>query len=249
MFPPHEIDFAPYFYARHCLPDRDDAMMLEAQELRFKVYCEECHFLACDDFPNGREFDEFDKFSVHFCAFNLSHELVGYARLVLPDGAGKFPFERYCNTYANGITLPAASSSAEISRMIVRADYRRRRGDNISGATNTEDVERGLAERRSNSPQILLSLYKRMYLYSIDHGIQNWYAAMERPVARALARIGAFTFHDIGPEQDYFGPVAPYIANLDDIATSVTSRNIDMLNWLRRPVPDASLGGSTREGK
>lgn len=230
-----EIDFAPYFYSRHCLIGRDDAALTTAQELRFQVYCEECKFLPIALYPARREWDDADSTAAHFCAFNLEHELVGYARLVEADSARRFPFQNHCTVYPTASGLPAPSAAVEISRMIVRADYRRRRGDTINGVTvdDGEAVER--VERRSNSPQILLSLYRQMFQYSRAQGLTHWYAAMERPVARALARIGGFAFHDIGPEEDYFGPVVPYLADLDDIADSVRRRSPAMLDWMTRP--------------
>jgi N-acyl amino acid synthase of PEP-CTERM/exosortase system len=232
-----DYDFAPYFYARQILPNRDPTAFRLAQELRYKVYCEECGYLARADYPDGLEHDRFDEHSAHFCAFNMKQELVGYARLVSANKDGKFPFESYCATTPTVHARPPSTESAEISRMIVRQDYRRRRGDMINGLILPEEHDANRAERRSNSPQILLSIYRQMYQYSIANKITCWYAAMERPVARALSRIGSFTFHEIGPEQDYFGPVAPYIANLEEIESSVTSRNRAMLEWLKRVDP------------
>jgi N-acyl amino acid synthase of PEP-CTERM/exosortase system len=211
--------------------------MMQAKRLRYQVYVEECRFLSPADHPLGQESDEFDTWSAHFCAFNRPRELVGYCRLVRANDQSRFPFEDHCQVALDERDRPPLTATAEISRMIVRSDYRRRRGDTIVGVTVTQGGADGapqVGERRTNSPQILLSLFRQMYLYSTSHGIEYWYAAMERHVARALARIGAFTFREIGPEIDYFGPVVPLLARLTDIESSVRSRDPAMLAWLQR---------------
>lgn len=230
-----EVDFAPYFYSTECVPEQDPGLWHQIQRLRYQVYVEECGFLSPEQYPGGLEVDEFDGRSAHFCAFNRSGELVGYSRLVRPNQTARFPFEDHCQIFEPmGDRVPLLQA-AEISRMIVRADYRRRRGDTVPGV-NLEQGDASLrqTERRMNSPQILLSVFRQMYQYSVTHDVGFWYAAMERHVARALARIGAFAFREIGPERDYFGPVVPLLAKISDIESSVRERDPAMLAWLER---------------
>lgn len=239
------VDYSPYFFSRECVIEAEPETLREIQELRYAVYCEECKFIPSSNFPNRRETDRFDTISAHFCAFNKSSELVGYSRLVRATDEGRFPMNDHCKVYASHFDLPPASATAEVSRMIVRSDYRRRRGDRINGSGEC-DGQVDQTQRRSNSPQILLSLYRQMYQYSGKNNILNWYAAMERPVARALTRIGAFSFVEIGPEEDYFGPVVPYLTKISEIEDSVARHNPAMLAWLTRQDSGAATGNAAR---
>ena len=108
-------------------------------ELRFQVYCKECGYLPPANYPEGLEVDEYDADAVHFCAFNSMDELVGYVRLVRPAESGVFPFQMHCPDLLEGVTLPEPSKSVEISRLMVREDYRRRRGDMLSGVNTNSD--------------------------------------------------------------------------------------------------------------
>jgi hypothetical protein len=58
---------------------------------------------------------------------------------------------------------------------------------------------------------------------------------MERPLARALARLG-FAFQQIGAETDYYGPVAPYMADLRELEVKLGEARPDLLTWMRSPM-------------
>jgi N-acyl amino acid synthase of PEP-CTERM/exosortase system len=231
--------FAPYFRSRQAHPGPDDALMAQVFGLRFQVYCVECGFLPAASYPSGRETDRFDAQSAHFCAFNGNDELVGYVRLVRAGAAQTLPFLDNCVLQAPpGVALldfaQTAQTSAEISRLMVRHDYRRRRHDNLAGVTVQPGGASPTHEKRRDTPQILLSLYRQMYAYSHEHGIRHWYAAMEPALGRVLARMD-FAFVQIGPLADYYGPVAPYRADVRELEARLGSRNPGLLAWLRAP--------------
>jgi N-acyl amino acid synthase of PEP-CTERM/exosortase system len=183
-----------------------------ALQLRYQVYCIEYNFLSAEDYPDGVETDEYDDNAAHFYAFDQADDLAGYVRLVLPNEQAEFPFQRHCGLSA-GTQLPLGHHAAEISRLMVRGDYRRRHSDKLSGVTAQQNAAAFSGDRRHQSPLILLNLYRQMYQYSLQQGIRYWYAAMERPLARSLSRLG-FGFLPIGPDTDYYGPVTPYLADL-----------------------------------
>lgn len=215
------------------MPD-DPAMMECAFRLRYEVYCRDCHFLNEEDYPEHSEKDEHDPSSLHAVAFNLQGEVVGYSRLVMPDARGLFPWQAHCAELLSGVVLPAPASSAEVSRLMVHRDYRRRRGDVVQGASVglPEPAPDDFKERYRRRPQILLALYRQMYLHSCQNGIRYWYAAMERSLAGALEMMG-FPFHRIGPESDYFGPVAPYLADLRVLEQVLEEKMPELLTWIR----------------
>lgn len=220
-------------HGRRLHPSHDLAFR-SALELRFQVYCVECNFLSADGYPDGMESDEHDDGATHFYAFDAQEELVGYVRLVRPDPDHLFPIQRNCSLSVDSSLLPAPESAAEISRLMVRNDYRRRRGDRLSGVTAEQNQAAFAGERRHEAPQVLLSLYRQMYAYSRENGIRHWYAAMERPLARSLLRLN-FAFRSVGPEADYYGPVAPYIADLRELEAQVGARRPELLQWLQTP--------------
>src|SRR5690606_53854 len=145
----------------------------------------ECGFLNAEDCPNGLELDEHDVTSAHFVALSLQQELAGYVRLVRPDAVQTFPFQMHCVALMEGVVLPPPERSAEISRLMVHRYYRRRHGERPPVGAPVEDLKLSASanELRNPSPQILLSLYRQMYVYSLRNDIRFWYAAMERSLA------------------------------------------------------------------
>ena len=211
-----------------------DVALRSALKLRYEVYCLECNFLSPDDYPDGIETDEHDEDAAHFYAFDSDEELVGYVRLVRPDAARQFPIQRHCELSLEHAALPIPQQAAEISRLMVRYDYLRGRGDRLSGVTAEQNNAAFAGERRHEAPQILLSLYRQMYAYSRENGLRYWYAAMEKPLARSLLRLD-FPFQSIGPQTDYYGPVAPYLADLRHLEERVGARHPALLAWFQRP--------------
>lgn len=206
-----------------------------ALELRYQVYCVERSFLEAEDYPDGVETDEHDDAAAHFHAFDEVRDLVGYVRLISPDAEQRFPLQQHCGNFADGVLLPPAHQAAEISRLMIRGDFRRQRGSSrLSGVTAEVNNAILSGSRRFETPNILLGLYKQMYIHSLASGIRYWYAAMERPLARSLARAG-FSFEPIGPETDYYGPVLPYLADLRELEASVGARQPDLLAWMTCP--------------
>lgn len=228
-------DFSPYFRGLKLRPATDRALMQGVHSLRFQVYCSECGFLPAEDYPGGMEADIHDAVSQHFCALNLQQELAGYVRLVPADALGRFPFQAHCAGLFDSVALPPPQQAGEISRLIVHKRYRRRRGDTLAGVTIASPGQPPPQERRNDSPQILLTVFRQMYAASVAHNIRYWYAAMEHPLARALKQLG-FHFKQIGPVTDYYGPVAPYLADLRELEASVGQVKPDLLRWMSEPM-------------
>ncbi len=203
----------------------------KALAMRYEVYCIECNFLSPGDYPDGVETDEHDEHAAHFYAFDDEEELVGYVRLVKPDPESRFPFQKHCDL-SSGVELPNPGQAAEISRLMVRSDYRRRQSSGLSNATAQQNSAVFKVDRRHQAPAVLLNLYRQMYQHCLSHDIRFWYAAMEKPLSRSLARLG-FSFVSIGPATDYYGPVAPYLADLRTLEAEVLQRDADLMDWLR----------------
>lgn len=232
--PSSTTDFAPYFHSHHRAFRGQEMLMGQAYQLRFQTYCLECGFLPEQNYPNRQEKDAFDSHSEHFCAYNSREELVGYVRLVHADQENRFPFQHHRLEIFDSVDLPPAEESGEISRLIVSQNYRRRRGDNMAGIAAEDPNSDSRQERRVQSPQILLSLYRQMYSMSIRNDIRYWYAAMEPSLARSLSHMN-FGFKQIGPPADYYGMVAPYVADLRELEERIAAKTPDLMEWLRAP--------------
>lgn len=207
----------------------------EIAALRYQVYCLERGFLDPEDYPSEIEVDEYDSRSMHAAAFMPDGRLVGAVRLVLATSSQRFPFEKHCRVFES-FSFPPREQCGEVSRLVVRKNFRRRPGDDMRGTTKdfqelgkpcaTNPPSRPDRDRRSNSPEILLGLYREMYRFSRQNGIRYWFSAMERALLRSMSRIG-FKFIPIGPQADYYGPVTPFMSDLDGF--KVTMQNHDLL--------------------
>lgn len=217
-------------------PALDDLYML-----RYEVYCIECAFLDPANYENGKESDEYDDCSTHFAAYARDRTLVGTVRLVQPPKDMAYPFMAHCEVF-NRAGLPPRAEAAEISRLVVKKTYRRRRGDSLQGiskeflsgdAPPESSIPAGQIDRRTDTPLLLLGLYREMCRYSCGNGIRYWYAAMERSLARALERMG-FKFEPIGPAADYYGKVTPYVVDLHELRERVGKDNAVFMAWLNK---------------
>lgn len=229
-----------YFYLR-CHEHASEAELRPIYALRYAIYCEECGFLPSEDYPDQLESDEYDVHSALFSAVNEGEEVVGTSRLVLGrEVEQQLPFVSHCPPNAD-FEFPPAAESAEISRLAVHSNYRRRKGDTLFGV-NEEELKRepgekdaASGERRANAPLLVLGLYREMYCYSKANDIRYWYAAMEASLARVLSHFG-FKFTVIGPRQDYYGPVRPYLGDLRKLEKELAESSPEMLAWFQSPL-------------
>jgi N-acyl amino acid synthase of PEP-CTERM/exosortase system len=239
---PKRDPLTPYFTFTQLMRDRlESALFKEILRLRYEVYCLECHYLDAREYDEGLETDSYDIRSYHVGAHNLEGLLVGTVRLVFASEAEVFPFEEHCKVF-DDFDFPPRAQCAEVSRLVVRKDFRRRPGDSLQGVSK-EFQEKGKVEdisplkehkpgphRRSSSPQILLGMYREMYRHSRKAGIRYWFAAMEKGLARSLGKMG-FHFVAVGPEGDYYGPVAAYVVDLWELHDNLRHANEFLACW------------------
>jgi N-acyl amino acid synthase of PEP-CTERM/exosortase system len=231
----------PYFDFDKVLRNVVESHVLrDIRKLRYDVYCLECAYLEAGEYDDGLEVDEYDGASIHFAAYTLDkRDIVGTVRLVQPGDDQVYPFQAHCPTFDHFV-FPPREHCAEISRLVVRKTHRRRRGDSMEGIS-AEFQEKGKLseirakpmigkEKRGNSPLLILGLYREMYRYSRANGIRYWYAAMERSLARSLEKMG-FKFVPIGPQTDYYGPVTPFMADLNELNARLQKENKFLAAW------------------
>ena len=106
---------------------QDEQQLTEIYKLRYKVFCLEWGFEKQDSHAGRMVTDVYDKNAIHFAALDENQKTVG-AIMLIPDSSEGFPLEKYCELDINPDELPR-NSLAEISRMVVHRDYRRRSED------------------------------------------------------------------------------------------------------------------------
>jgi len=125
------VGFRKYFVA---LPALDDELKRAAYRIRHAVYCEELGYEPVR--PDGLETDEYDAQASHCLLQGVAHpRYVGCIRIVSPrreDPQRPLPFELLCGatldrTVVDPARLPR-ERIAEVSRLAVIRQYRRRRG-------------------------------------------------------------------------------------------------------------------------
>jgi N-acyl amino acid synthase of PEP-CTERM/exosortase system len=217
---------------------RPDEVPTELFKLRYDVYCIERAFLNPDDSYEGMEFDDYDDCATHFAAYTMDETLIGTVRLVTPRAGRAFPFELHCRPFAD-FRMPPHAQCAEISRLAVKRSHRRRRADSVLGipgftpaSVHPTMLSPQVERRSSNSPMLLLGMYREMYRHSRAKGIRYWLAAMERSLAYSLEKMG-FRFQAIGPAADYYGEVTPYMLDLGVLMPELDENNPPLGEWFQ----------------
>jgi N-acyl amino acid synthase of PEP-CTERM/exosortase system len=205
--------------------------LYETFRLRYQVYCLEREFLPAEEHPTASESDHFDAVSEHFSAYDRHQQIAGSVRLVGHSPEHGYPFQSHCPVFSDA-WLPPNEEAQEISRLVVSKLYRRRQGDNWFGVSeeNPDDLPEDIAAKRGGHPIIVLGMYREMYRYSKQNGVNYWYAAMERSLVRLLGRYG-FDFKPVGPQIDYYGPVAIYLASLAELEKRLSAESPELFAW------------------
>lgn len=221
-------------------PRNDDAQLLEAiYRLRYQVYVNEWGFEKPEDHPDGLEKDLHDAHSKHFyaCA-DSGREVIGTARMILPSSA-PFPIEEHFDI----VYAKPGGKVAEISRLAISKDFRRRAIDRVifnKDMTHIEDLarhEESLAnvenERRKCEHELVRGIYLMIYRESVRIGLTHWYAVMARGLYVMLARWGIH-FVQIGAEREYHGIRAPYVLSIRELEDSLQKKNPELLTLARQ---------------
>jgi N-acyl amino acid synthase of PEP-CTERM/exosortase system len=192
-------------------------LMDQVYRLRFQVYCEECQFIKEEEYPDDREQDKYDQYALHFVVED-NFEVIGTMRLILDSSEG-FPLEERCgNELQFDKTSVPRDKIAEISRLVISKDYRRRKDD---GLYYTPEFDEKSLLGNSNNPfrrirTMTFGMYRELYHESKRRGLTHWYALMEKSLWKLLD-LNGFVFKPIGNEIDYYGMVTPYIGCIEEI--------------------------------
>jgi N-acyl amino acid synthase of PEP-CTERM/exosortase system len=212
----------------------DDAPQLleKSYRLRYQVYCVERRFLSEEDYPDQLEVDEFDTRAVHVGAVDAHGELVGTVRILKGTVAG-LPMFRHCSLFPDQATLyDSANTLVEVSRLAI-SRHTRRRDDVVLGMRAAPAAEAGsvfrISDQRDGRNDLFGTLLKGGYQAAKRMGATHLFTATEKSLQRWLSHYG-FPFSLVGPESDYYGPVAPYVMNLAAFDQMILERRIAALD-------------------
>ena len=189
-----------------CTPEQ----VLEAQRLRYRVYCEERGF---EPGENGLEQDAFDASSRHILVRSKANGMVyGTVRIVLAPADSShdsFPMNQVCENFVLA-PLPTAATG-EISRFALTRD---RLG--ISSAA---------------SAMMRLFLMRGIVEVSGQHALTHWCAIMESSLLRLL-RATAIHFQPVGPTVEHHGTRQPAIGSISTVLDRIHREQLQVWKFV-----------------
>lgn len=216
------------------VPAVSEPLKWENYHLRHEVYCHELGFEP--EMAGEVELDEYDPNSLH-CLIRAvaTDRYIGCARLVRADPDNldaPLPFETLCSeSLDRSIVDPAKldrTKIAEISRLAIIDQYRRRRGERERPFTLVNDEEESEAhvKKRVRLPYLALGLYLGLLALAKHHGIKKLFLLTEPCLATSIAHLGVEVIR-IGNAIDHRGTRVPSMLDVEHI--------LSIMNPLIRP--------------
>ncbi|MEP1216148.1 MAG: PEP-CTERM/exosortase system-associated acyltransferase [Marinobacter sp.] len=209
----------------------------EVFAVRYQVYCIDRPFEDPNCFADKREHDSYDPQSAHaLIRHRITGDSVAAVRLVMAGDnpeQSDFPMERPCLPRMDQSAQKAFAGArreqiAEISRMSVSREFRRRLNEDLSATgisdfTCYTDAENG----KRAMPYISLGLFSAILQMSVRHGITHWMAVMEPAQLRLLKRFGV-EFDHVGPVMEYHGRRRPAFTEAASLIEGIRQRRPDV---------------------
>ena len=203
--------FKQYF---EIVPALTDALKDEVYRVRHEVYCKDLKYESLR--PDSRETDEHDPNSLHLLMRSIkTGEFVGCTRIVRPpldDPHYQLPFEKTCGgTLDRSIIEPAKLARhtiAEVSRLAVIADYRRRKGE-ANHAVGISNEDFGTADQ-PRFPFIPVGLYLGTTELARQNGVDTVFVLTEERLALHFTKLG-FDLNYIGSPVEHHGKRIPSV--------------------------------------
>ena len=243
------VGFSKYFSA---VPATTEALRDECFRIRHEVYCKELQYEPLR--PDGRETDTYDAHSV-YCLLraNESGRFIGCIRLILPnpqDPATLFPFEKTCAaTIERNLVDPLKldrSKIAEVSRLAVVSAYRRRKGEqDTEGTISQEDFG---SPERPRFPYVPVGLYLGMIAQAQRFGIDTLFVLTEPRLARHLSLLGVH-IKRIGGPVEHRGKRVPSMMSVPSIVGGFGPFVRPLFEQIDGEVRAAYGGTSTASGR
>ncbi|MBA6328704.1 PEP-CTERM/exosortase system-associated acyltransferase [Colwellia sp. MB02u-6] len=194
-----------------------DELRDEVFRIRHNVYCEELAYEKIKD--GGKEQDEFDAQSIFaMIKHKPSDTYTSCVRVVKSANETELlPIEKYCLDSIQNKELHPSNfprhEIAEISRLAVKAEFRRRKTDKFKGSAVGTINEPTYSETELRCfPFIAIGLYMAAAAMGMETGVKHVYVMMEPRLARSMKFVG-INYIQLGEAIDYHGLRAPYYIN------------------------------------
>ncbi len=210
-------------------------------EFRYEIFCTELHRIAPSSFPQSStgqpmETDQYDQYSRHFMSYHkATGKPAASVRIIFPNQIGLNVTSRY--VIDRPLPYPDAREDniGEISRMAISPQFRRRKEDNgkpFQGDPEPE-MSRLPDNHRRHQPELVLGMYREIYLLCKQNGIEYCMAAMENRFSRLLKTLG-FPWAAIGPVNPNVDPPRRvYLIGAGEIELSLSQRETCILGFLQ----------------
>lgn len=208
------------------VPVTDRVHVEAAFRIRHSVYCEDLGWEVPS--ASGMEEDPYDAHSLHcLIRSRASGAYIGCVRLVLAapdDERAPLPFERTCadaidRSVCDPATFPRGSV-AEVSRLAIVGQYRRRKSEEKTPGTLHES-DFGTASR-PRFPWPLVGLYMGVFATADRHGLEKLFLLAEPRLLRHLNRIGIVN-RQIGSPVEHRGTRVPAVMDVREVVANLDS--------------------------
>jgi N-acyl amino acid synthase of PEP-CTERM/exosortase system len=212
--------------------------------IRYQVYCSETGWENAQAFPDQMEKDSFEDRSAHFIIRSrATGDWIAATRLVL-GSLDELPLSKVAKideglltTFMSGTEPADRKHAAEVSRLCVVSQYRRRaheRNTPFQVPWNPEDsspLMLASPTERRRAPWLMLGMFRAAVDYSAENGIRFWYFLIADSLARILQSLG-IELQQIGPGAEHRGIRRPYVRALKQGATTIERKSHDVFESL-----------------
>ncbi len=243
-FPRLRSKFKSFFSV---VPATSQALIDESYKVRHQVYCKE---LGWEDVREDQmERDEHDPHALHCLLEDTRRKkYIGCIRLILPNPDNPdqpLPFQTSCAGKLNpGVPDPALRQRyaiAEVSRLAVVGEYRRRRHERLPEQDQEEDKAISISKEdfgnvsRPRFPYIPVGLYMGMLQIARRQGIKKLYILTEPSLADHFCRLGG-KLTVVGGSIEHRGIRRPYVMDVDDVINDMSRIFKPLFNHIRDEV-------------
>lgn len=209
--------FVKYF---NIIPADGDYLIDETLKLRYQVFCEEFEFEDKNNFPDNKEFDQYDSSALHYLILHKStNKVIASIRLLLAESYPKLllPYKNYCESPASNL------KQGELSRLVVAKEFRRRQSDGVHplGVNSYNVVPHPVSIIQArNFPLVAVGIMLCGIATSCIAKRDLVFAMMEPKLQKVLAKYGIH-FDQVGEVTKYHGLRAAYVINPNQVWETV----------------------------
>jgi N-acyl amino acid synthase of PEP-CTERM/exosortase system len=220
------------------IPAITPALLDEVYRIRFEVLCldKQIDTFEKENYPSGLEIDAYDERSQHYLVYHKeSDSYAATVRLIFSGGHENLKAFPMIMAGQNQIDLTTISTLprneiAEISRLLIRKEFRTRLKKEVFTEGTYEDYKKLTRDKRLVTHPIigLLTAIMRM---SSQNGIKYWFAGMEPSLDKRLRQLGLH-LTPLGSLINFHGRRRPYLGVIDEVIDTLYFNNRDIWSFI-----------------